>query len=235
MAIAHDASTRFPATENTADTTSGNRSFTHTPIGDPAGVVVSICCQAASVDAVSGVTYAGIHLTRRAFANDTTESGRVEIYTLAAGATIPTGAQTVVLLGATATAKFCTCSTITTTTGYAIDHQNNGQDTTTSANPSISATTTDTTIGYAAIHSGATAPSGTPAAGCSLQNNRDYGALSAQTVRRTSSSGSGTSTIGVTLGSDDWCAAGVWLAETSGPPGVPPPVLMQPLAGSGRP
>lgn len=217
MAIAHDTSTRFPATENTADTTTGDRSFTHTPTGTPAGVAVVVCCTG-TTSSVTGVTYGGTSLTLTTSATDTSEPGRVEVWTLA-DAAVPTGAQTVVLQGCTASPKYATCSTATSATNYSTVNNSNAVNTTTSTNPQVTVTTTATTMTYGGLHTGNLAPLTVPAAGCTAQNNRDYGALASNTSRRTSAAAAGSIVLGWTFGtSDDWCMAAASLAEASAPP-----------------
>lgn len=91
MAVAHDTQTRFPATENTADSISGDRTFSHTPTGTPAGVAVVIV-GGEIVSLVTGVTYGGTAMTLKCDVTNTVEGGRVVIYTLT-DTTIPSGAQ----------------------------------------------------------------------------------------------------------------------------------------------
>lgn len=214
MAIAHDASTRWPATENTADTTSGDRTVTHTPSGTPAGVAVVICSAATSAP-VTGVLYGSLALQLAQTATDTSEAGRVDVYTSPDGTAIPTGAQTVTLRGCTTTAKFATINTVTSGTNFSAVNIGGVVNTTTAANPSVSLTTSATTMTYGGVHTGAAAPAVSALTGCTLQNNRDYGALAANTVRRTSADASGTVTLGVTLASDDYCVAAVAVTESA--------------------
>lgn len=223
MAIAHDASTRWPATENTTDANTGDQSFTHTPTGEPKGVVVVVCCTGTSA-ACTGVTYGGVAMTSTVAATDTSEAGRVEVFTFPDTTDVPAGARDVVVQGCTTSPKFVTCSTVTAATKRTKVNTSNSVNTTTAANPSVTLTTTATTQIYGGLHTGALAPATTPAAGCTLQNNRDYGALSANTLRRTSADASGTPALGVTLASDDYCIAAVALAEYTPPTGAGPHV-----------
>lgn len=243
MAIAHDANTRFPSGAATDDTTTGDRTFTHTPTGTPKGAVVAICCTGTS-QPVTGVLYGGTAMTLSTSATDTTEAGSVWIYTLTNLSGL-SGAQTITLQGCIAAAKWCTCSTVTAATATTRVNTSNAVNTTTAANPSVSLTTTRNTNSYGAMHSGAGSV-GTAGTGCTLQHNRDYGALIAQTLKRTSDNeASGTITLSITLASDDYCIAAVALAEQfeidaqpgsfaltgvaatlEGPPVYPPPIAM---------
>lgn len=86
MAIAYDASS------NGAWSSGTSYSWTHTPSGTPAGVVVSYGQEGTTQDIVTGITYGGVAMARinRATANDNSD-----LYFL--GSSIPTGAQTVVV------------------------------------------------------------------------------------------------------------------------------------------
>lgn len=94
MAVAYD--TFSNAGEFTAAT--DPKTWTHTPVGTPRGVVVFIQQTGTSADFVNGtVSYGGVALTRvptNGFAQDTAvEAASVYAYFLGSG--IPTGAQTV--------------------------------------------------------------------------------------------------------------------------------------------
>jgi len=210
MSIAHDANTRFPTTENTEDVTTGDRTFTHTPVGIPAAIVVAICGKSTTLS-VTGILYGGVAMTSIVSATDTSEAGRCDIYALVES-DIPTGAQTVTLQGCTATSKFCTCNSVTASRNAKVN-VSGAVNTTTSADPQVSLVTTEESVCYGALHTGNTSPSAVPLTGVALQNNRDYGNLAAQTIRRTSTEVAGTRAVGVTLVSDDWCAVAVAIQE----------------------
>lgn len=108
MALAHDA-------QSFLDFTSSN-SFTHTPVGTPRAVMVSIAVSTLSTDNVSGVTYGGVTMHRVNTAVDTaTEPARVYQYFL--GSNIPTGAQTVAVTVASGiSTKTAWCQTFTAST-----------------------------------------------------------------------------------------------------------------------
>lgn len=216
MTLAHDTATRFPVTNgttgiNSVDTTTGNRTFSHSGSASAAGAVVVVCCTGTTA-VVTGVLYGGVAMGLQSTAADTSEAGRIDIYVLA-GETTPTGTQTVTLQGCTATAKWATCSTLTASAGTAVFHVANKVDTTTAANPSVALTTTTTTLAYGACHTGTLAPPTVVTAGCTLQHQNDYGALAASTLRRTSPDAAGTVTLGFTLASDDYCIAGAAFHE----------------------
>lgn len=156
-------------------------------------------------------------MTLSATANDTSEAGRVEIYTLTNDSAFPTGTVTVTLQGCTATAKWCTCSTVLCSATNSTRMLVSGNvDTTTAANPTVTLTTGLPTILYGGLHDGAAAPATAVQAGNTLQHSNDYGALVANTLRYTSEVAAGTPSLQATLGSDDYCIAGVALAEYTG-------------------
>jgi hypothetical protein len=226
VAVAHDANTRWPTTNgvsgtNSVDTTTGDRTFTHTPTGTPKGVVVCILSTGTTAT-FTGVLYGGVAMTAKTSATDTSEAGRVDIYTLTDSASIPTGAQTVTVQGCTATGKWATCSTVTAATNGTTVNQSGATNTTTAANPTQSLTTSAAAMGYAAMHSGAAAPATAMTTG-TLQHSNDYGALMANTGRSTSEVAAGTLTITFTVASDDYCIAAVALAETTVVSVNPPP------------
>jgi hypothetical protein len=231
VAVAHDANTRWPTANgttgvNSVDTTTGDRTFTHTPTGAPKGVVVCVL-STGTTQTFTGVLYAGLAMALATSATDTSEAGRVDIYTLTNTAAIPTGAQTVTVQGCTATGKWATCSTVTAATNGTAVNQSGATNTTTAATPTQSLTTTLETMAYAAMHTGAAAPATAMTTG-TLQHSNDYGALAANTGRTTAATGAGTVTITFTVVSEDYCIAAVALAEFAVPP--PHAVMARALA-----
>jgi hypothetical protein len=218
MTIAHDTNTRFPVTNgttgvNSVDTTTGDRTFSHAGSASAKGAVVALQCTG-NTAVVSGVLYGGVAMTLRQTANDTSEAGRVDIYTLEDQASFPTGTQTVTLQGCTATGKWATCSTVTCSVGTRSRyHTGNAVNTTTAANPTVTLTTSVTSILYGGLHSGAAAPATAVDAANTLQHSNDYGALVANTLRYTSEVASGSRSLIATIASDDYCIAGVALDE----------------------
>lgn len=88
-----------------AVTTSGLTSFTHTPVGTPAGVLVGIV-MANAADVVTGVTYGGVAMTEVAnspLVASGAEGGTCYGYIL--GSSVPTGAQTVAVSVTTGTPR----------------------------------------------------------------------------------------------------------------------------------
>jgi hypothetical protein len=97
MAVAFDA-TSESHTGTTGSTSEASFSWTHTPVGTPAGVVVYVMTDGTATDLVTSVTYGGTAMAAVSggLAADTAgEVGQCKAYFL--GASIPTGAQTVVV------------------------------------------------------------------------------------------------------------------------------------------
>lgn len=218
MAIAYDIETRWPSTATT-DTTTGTRTFTHAGSANAKGAVVLVMCTGVSA-VVTGVLYGGVAMTLVTSGWDTVEAGRIDVYALTSG--VPGGSQTVTLQGATATAKWATCATVTAAANTAVGSFTESGDRT-----NLSGTTAFITLAgvasamcvFAGIHHGNAAPSTTPATGAgfnpaTLLHSMDYGQLSAQTLRSTNVLAAGTDPqIGVTITSDDWASAGLTLIE----------------------
>jgi hypothetical protein len=111
MAVAFDASS-----ESAEFTTTSPATFTHTPVGTPAGVVVGVV-QADDPNAfVTGVTYGGTAMELVGVAEDTSgEESVVNLYFLGAG--IPAGAQTVSIAHTgTASQKWAAALSVTAAT-----------------------------------------------------------------------------------------------------------------------
>ncbi len=88
MAVAFDAFT------DDGVSGTGNLSWTHTPVGTPRAILVSIAQYVTGADEVSGVTYGGVAMSRVAVnLKATGQPGGGYVYIL--GSNIPTGAQTV--------------------------------------------------------------------------------------------------------------------------------------------
>ncbi len=218
MAIGPDTQTRFPVTDTTGlDTTAGNRTFTHTPIGTPRGVVVVIGCTG-TTSPVTGVLYGGVAMTFVQSAVDTSEAGSIWIYFLGSG--LPTGAQTVTLQGCTTASKFCTCSTVTAASGMDTKvYGSVGQDTLTSADPNaiLLNNRSRNSLIYGGVHGGAAAPTSyAVGSGYTLQHSADYGQLSARTSRLTTAAAFASRTYNWTAISDDWCVAAIAIGEHDG-------------------
>src|SRR5688572_14684782 len=148
MAVAHDTETRFATGAAAQDITAGDRTFTHTPVGTPKGVALQLVSHGSTSAVVTGVLYGGVAMALSASATNTSENGRVEVYTLVSG--IPTGPQTVTLQGCTTTGKFCTCSTVTATGDTEVD-ATGAVNTTTSTDPQVSVVTSKETLTYGGL------------------------------------------------------------------------------------
>lgn len=215
MAIAHDVTTRWPATDITGvDATAGTRTFTHTPIGTPKGVAVVIWHQVTTAPC-TGVSYGGVPMTLQTFGTDTSESMRIEVWVLLSG--IPTGPQTVQLDGCSASNKAAACSTVTAATAFTAVAGFAKKDTTTSSNPTLTVVTTDTSLlfgGLATGHSDATQAA--PGSGYTTTATIDTGGQGGRMQRRTSPVAAGSIAFNWSLAiSEDHAIAAVALAEST--------------------
>jgi hypothetical protein len=210
VAIAYDATTRYPVTDGTTVAT-GNLTFSHAGAAGARGAVV-VLLSATTSAVVTGVLYGGVAMTLTTTATDTSEAGRIDIYTLVVGA--PTGTQTVTLQGCTSAAKWAQCTTVAAASSAVTVNASNVVNTTTSTNPQVGLVTTATTLAIGGVHSGNASVLTVPLTGVTIQEDQDYGALVAMAVRRTAVDAAGTIPLGFTFAtSDDWCAAGVAIAE----------------------
>lgn len=217
MALAHDASTRWPTTAGTTDTTSGDRTFTHTPSGTPAGVAVVVVGTYSGTNLCSGVLYGGVAMTLTTSAVDTVETEDTQVLVFTLVTTISGGAQTVTIQSATTGAKFATCSTLTSGLGATVINTSNKVDTTGGGSPLVNLTTTQTTLSYGGCGSGENAPGAlTPRTGCTAQDDADVGNQQVLTGRRTSPDAAGTVAFGWTGGTEDFCIAAAAFEETVG-------------------
>ena len=233
--LSHDTQTRFPATDGTS-TATGDQTFSHAGGAAADGAVVEVYGTGTAAH-VTGVLYGGTAMTLVEEATDTTEAGRVSIYVLHGLQALGLGGtQTVTLQGATAVAKWALCSTVLvegagwTTQGVGNNHVN----TTTSTNPTVTVTTSATSLLYGGVHGGAAAPTSyAVGSGYTLAEDQDYGALSARSQRRTSPVAAGGVVFNFTFGtSDDWCIAAVAIgALAPAAPAARPPMFASQYAG----
>lgn len=210
MTVAHDAQTRWPATDGTS-TATGDQTFTHTPSGTPAGVALVVFNGGANANPLTGALYGGTAMALSTSQGEATEAGWVGIYTLTED--VPSGAQTVTLQGASAAAKWAMCSTVTAATAATTVNDTTVASSASGANPQVTMTTTIGTLSYGGVHSGAAAPVTTVLTGCTHQEDQDYGAKCAMAMRRTSQDAAGSPVIGYTLAADDYAICAVALGE----------------------
>lgn len=114
MAVAHDAASESH-TGTTPSTNQDSFNWTHTPTGTPRGVLVYVFAGNNATNPVTGVTYGGSALSAvtSGEASDTAdEPGNCKAYFL--GASVPTGAQSVVVSRTNnATEMYATAITVT--------------------------------------------------------------------------------------------------------------------------
>lgn len=124
-------------------TTSGGRStgdfsFSHTPVGTPRAVVVYIMQAVGTTNEIDAITYGGVsvsHVQSSPVIHSTGETGTVSIYFLGAG--IPTGTQTMVVdVNATGSDKAVRVITLTATMDTKV-HNTVTLNSDSQANPSV--------------------------------------------------------------------------------------------------
>jgi hypothetical protein len=206
MAIAYDAI-------GLGSIATDDPSWTHTPVGTPAGIVVLIG-QTFDNDLVTGVTYGGVAMTRYTggFIIDTVgEACGVYAYYLTSG--IPAGAQTVQVTDTGATNKRGVSISVTAATTVSA-HATIASAAENQANPSltISDLPARSAMVFGTLMSGADAvTAGAPSAGTEL-DELDYGTKTGYTLRSNAES-DGSITVGWTIASDDVAAIAVALVE----------------------
>lgn len=196
----------FDTTSNVAVST-GNLSWTHTPVGTPKGVIVLISQNAAAGDQVTSVTYGGVSMTEVAGSplakNLGDEDGALYGYFLGTG--IPTGAQTVFVTVSVATNRRAVCYTVTAATDTEVE-DTTATDLNAVANPSVNVTLGGTGAFVAGVmHSGQDdITSIASAAGCTDVLEHDHGSTCSVWNRRTNiETGSGNFAVGWTATIED--------------------------------
>ena len=214
-AVAHDAASESHA-GTTGSTNQASFSWTHTPTGTPRGVLVYVYTISAT-QTVTGVTYGGVAMTQIAggAAVDTAgEPGRVDTFFL--GASVPTGAQSIVVsrtnnaIVVYASAASQTAAGNTEVTGIVLLQENGNyvEQSVDDGSPGANS------VRYAAGYSGGNNVLGAGAASTIL-NSIDFGSFTATTARETTA-GQGARNVGFTFAaSADRAAVHLAVRETT--------------------
>ncbi len=210
MAIAHDAESNVAAG-------TGDLSWTHTPVGVPAAVLVLAVQNTNAVDQDAGCVYGGVAMQEvlgSPFLHPTgSEDGAISAYFLADP---PPGAQTVLLdTTSTGSSRRAVCFSVTSAAKVAIEDiawldQSSG------ANPSLAMNTGVGvgTLTYAALHSGQDAVSSIAAgSGMTEVLEHDFGSQTASWIRSTSVDAGSGFTAGWTVTTEEAGAVAVALRE----------------------
>lgn len=217
MAIAFDAASELERTG-----TSDPAEFTHTPVGTPRGVYVSVVHGTDATDYASTVTYGGVAMTRIVRASDETgEPGAAELWFLGSG--IPTGAQTVSvdLTSATTVDIHIVCITVTASADTeVVDFDSTSED---QANPSLTLQYSGRTcLAVGALYDGIAAPANfTENGNCTRVHDRDLGAFVSVVMRQTTP-GSADFTIGGTATSQSCAFVAIAASEVQAGGAAPP-------------
>ena len=116
MAVARDAFTdNSPASTNPL-------TLSHTPAGTPRGVVVIVCQDSGTADALTA-TYGGVSMTLVRTVDGTANAEPGVVYIFFLGSSVPTGTQTVSVSGNT-TSKNISCWTVTAAADTEVETSN---------------------------------------------------------------------------------------------------------------
>jgi hypothetical protein len=210
MAIAFDAKSQLTATNSSAD-----GSWTHTPVGTPAGVIVLITQGETQQDQVVSVTYDGVALTRINHQSQAGGGDPTEAYLYFLGTGLTAGAKTVVVDINSTRNYAATCVTVTATSGSTeVDVENSGNGT--ASNPTLTLDYTDGLADWIALvcmAEGAGAVTGASIdTGTSLYEN-DLGAQVGM-FSYIEGTGGTTTSFTTTANNASWAWCGVVIEET---------------------
>ena len=226
MTVAFDA-----ATEPATFTTTTPYTFSHTPSGTPAGILLEIDHGAVSTDLITGtVSYGGVAMSRVATAKDTaTEAGRSYFYFLGSG--IPSGTQTVSISHTgSSDVKHTTVASVTAAADTEIGGAGGWSENIT--NPAVTLGRYQEGLGFVVVYSGTPNVSDlTPLTGMTAISDNDYGAFMSRFDRETTAS-TGAFPIGYTTAlNDDVALCAVSIQEQQS--GCYPAGAMSPITGVG--
>jgi len=217
------------ASENVA--AADPQTWTHTPVGTPLGVWVSVVHTTTTADIVVGVTYGGVALARTGTTTNPSALGRSYSYFLGSG--IPTGAQTVSIDRTEATTSVHgVCVSLTAALGTEVIAT--GSQSANASNPSVAlAYDSRTCIALAALLSGKNATTDlVEQTGVTRVHDHDFLAETAYVGRQTTP-GSADFVIGWTGTSDQIALVAVAVTEVEGVGAGSDPVI--PAGGSSVP
>lgn len=210
MSIAFDAKSQLTTTNSSAD-----GSWTHTPSGTPAGVVVMIAQGEGTTDQVVSVKYGGVDMSRINFQSQAGGGDPTAAYLYFLGTGVPSGAQTVAIDINSTMNYAATAVTVTATSGSTevdVSNQGNG----TSTNPTLTLDYTDGLADWIALvvfSDGAGAVTGVSInTGTSLYEN-DLGAQSS-CFSYIEGTGGTSQSFTTTANNASWSWCGVVVEET---------------------
>jgi len=220
-AIAHDATGSFGA----SPTTTSPMEWLHNPVGTPRGIIVLIATND-TTDTVTGVTYDGVAMTLVRRQNVGGENGSAYGYFL--GASIPaTDPATISVTFTGVNNHMGTSASVTAADDTSVEHHL-GLSNVSLDDPSITLTTSVTTMTYGALYSGLAGPTSTDNdANHTTIQETDLGAETSSCIHRNAPVAAGSPVVGwVNTGADD--VAAVALAVREGVPAVTRRVLVIP-------
>jgi hypothetical protein len=206
MAVAYDA-------ESSIVVGTGDRNWSHNPVGTPRGVLVIIVHEVGT-DTVVGVTYDGTALNEVALSpllHTTPETGSVHAFFLGVG--VPTADPATVAVDVSDTSDWIAAAYTVTAGGDTVVHDTTTFDSVATTTPSATLTITVNSFVAGGLYSGLGAPGFTEVAGTVLTIEDDLGNDSA-TVSRGDSIKTTDFAYGWTQASDDGAVLAVAIAET---------------------
>lgn len=207
----------FDAFSDVAAATTTPLSWTHTPSGTPAGAIVLIIADATTLDRITSVTYGGTSMTRVGTFHSKGSSEYFTTYLYFLGASVPSGAQTVLVHNNGATvSKRAGAITLTADTDTEVVDEDISIESDAEANPTGTLSLGGRTS-FAAIVFGSGRPGPaniTPLTNWTDQLEHDFGASSAGWYTY-DIIGSADVTIGWSQGSDDTCASALAVSEVA--------------------
>ena len=209
MAIAFDAATSSDSITP----------FNHTPVGTPKGVLVLVCgADDTSLSTLTAVTYGIASLTEVSGSPNTKTTGRdYRVWAFFLGTSVPTGTQSVALVGTITAAGYqAVCITYTATGDTAVEGVNTSINSDSSANPSSTLTIANESHISIGFSSGQGAVTGiTPLTGWTSIAETDQG-LDVTGVYRKDANASSNTTVGWTQTAEDALAIAVAVREAAG-------------------
>lgn len=206
-----DTAPRFDASSFFSGTATGDFSWTHTPVGEPAGVLVFISQIVGVTDQVIGVTYGGVAMTEVTGSPLIVDAGTEEgvVYAYFLGENVPKGPQTVsVDVNATGSTKDAVAMSIIADSTTTVIEDTSTLNAASQANPSVALTTAVATFIAGVLLSGHDSlTSLTPTAPVTSltfpTGDQDFGTQTAMYLYRTDEVPSGSPTIGVTATAEE--------------------------------
>lgn len=205
----------FDASSDSGGAFTSTFNWTHTPVGQPAGVLVLVVQNVGATDEVIQVEYGGVVMTEVSGSPllHTTGSEDGALYGFHLGANIPSGENTVtVTVNGTGSSKAGVCYSVISDATTTVVEDTTTLDSGGTADPSVTLTTSVKTFAAAALHSGQDAVTSVEVQpGHVSTDTHDFGSQTAYFARRDDVVPSGSPVIGWIATSEEAGVLGVAL------------------------